>query len=145
MQPLPSADYLSLTHRPDMGVLVARWQRQPLLEEFQHGYWQMLDMATAQQCRYWLIDCRRRDNANNQNVQWMLEAFFPALAAQLGPPTYLAYLFSPQHLADIEADTTVPALAYFNDRPYHVKRFIDEHHAMEWLANCQQADKNRAT
>jgi hypothetical protein len=145
MQPPASADYLSLTHRPDMGVMVARWQREPLQEELQQGYWQMLGLSVAQQCWYWLIDCRRRDNANSQNVQWMMEAFFPALAAQLAHPVYLAYLFSPQHLADIEADDSVPDLTYFDDRPYHVQRFIDEHHAMEWLANCQLADKLRAT
>ncbi|QJX46973.1 hypothetical protein HMJ29_08515 [Hymenobacter taeanensis] len=132
-------DFLSLTHRPDLGVLVARWQRQPLPDELHQGYWQILEVALAQQCRFWLIDARRRDNANQQNTPWMMETFFPAVGAQLGHSVYVAFLFAPAHLTEIEADTSVPPLTYFDGRPYHVQRFTDEHHAMEWLAACQQA------
>ncbi|GAB3239636.1 hypothetical protein GCM10027346_33070 [Hymenobacter seoulensis] len=138
---LPSSDYLSLTYRPDLRVLVARWQRQPTPPELQEGYWQILALAVAGHHIYWLIDVRRRDNANQQGTPWMMETFFPAVAAQLGGPTYVAYLFSPAHLADLEADASVPPLSYFDDRPYQVQRFTDEHHAMTWLASCQLHDQ----
>jgi hypothetical protein len=143
MDSLEADEYLSLTHRPDLGVLVARWLRQPLPEELHQGYWQMLDVALAQQCRYWLVDARRRANANQQNTRWMMETFFPVVGAKLGHSVYLAFLFAPSHLAEIEADSSVPPLTYFDDRPYHVQRFTDEHHAMEWLVDCQREKLHR--
>lgn len=133
----PSSDFLQVVHRPDLAVLVGRWLRQTTDEEMRQGYAELLDAAEAQQCQRWLIDARRRAHANQQGAPWMMETFFPQVEARLRKPVYMAYLFSPAHLAVLEADAKVPPLSYFDGRSYHVQRFIDEHSAMAWLAECQ--------
>lgn len=98
----------------------------------------MLNGAAEQQCRFWLVDARRRDNGTNgQNVSWMMDTFFPQMVARLGQPVFIAYLFAPSHLHDIIADPAIPSLSYFDNRPYRVERFIEERTALEWLASCQ--------
>ncbi len=134
MLTLPAPDFLHLTHRPDLDLLVARWQRQTTTEEMQRGYEALLAGAVDQQCRRWLVDARRRDHANQQGTPWMVGTFFPLITSQLGGSVRLAYLLAPTHLRELEADTTVPALTYFDNRPYRVLRFANEQPAMQWLA-----------
>ena len=138
MQLLPSPDYFHLVARPELGVLIGRWQRQPTLEELQAGYHALLAAAEATASRFWLVDARRRDNANQQGTPWMMSVFFPLVATRLPGRVYMAYVFTPSHLADLEADTSVPPLTYFDQRPYHVQRFTSEQPAMTWLHACQQ-------
>jgi hypothetical protein len=130
-------DFLQITFRPELQVLVVRWMRQTTPAEMQQGYHALLAEAASQHCWLWLIDARRRANANQAGTQWMMQAFFPQLAAQVGHKVYLAYLFAPQHLADLEADSTVPSLTYFDGRPYQVQRFTEELPAMQWLSQCR--------
>lgn len=138
MQLLPSPEYFHLVARPELGVLIGRWQRQPTLEELQAGYQALLAAAEATANRFWLVDARRRDNANQQGTPWMMSVFFPLVAARLRGPVYMAYVFTPSHLADLEADASVPPLTYFDQHPYHVQRFTSEQPAMTWLHACQQ-------
>lgn len=141
----PALDYLHYQFRPDLQVLVARWLRQPTEEELHAGYYRLLDVAAETAARLWLIDARRRTNASQQATPWMIEEFMPQLPARLGGQVRLAYLFMPAHLHEIEHDATVPPLTYFNGRPYHVERFIEEHAAMAWLqAMRAQEEANRA-
>jgi len=133
----PALDYLQYQYRPDLEVLVGRWLRQPSEEELQAGYYRLLEAAEACGARLWLMDARRRDHANQQATPWMMETFFPLLAERLGPPVSMAFLFMPAHLYDLEHDTQVPPLSYFDGRPYRVARFVDEHAAMQWLENCR--------
>lgn len=138
MPPEPSTACLDVSYRPDLAVFIVRWLRQPSAEELQAGYLTALKAAEGPGCRFWLIDGRRRADANQRGTGWMMETFFPLMVARLGSPIFMAYLFMPSHLADLEADASVPPLSYFDDRPYHVRRFTDEQSAMAWLADCRQ-------
>ncbi|HEX8349696.1 MAG TPA: hypothetical protein VF598_07030 [Hymenobacter sp.] len=132
-------EYLQLAFRSDLQVLVARWMRQPTQQEMREGYNTLLSMARVQASCYWLVDTRRRDRANQESTQWMIEVFFPQVAAQLHDRVYVAYLFMPNHLREVEADASVPPLTYFDNRPYQVARFTEEQAAMEWLAHCRRS------
>ncbi|TGE19749.1 hypothetical protein [Hymenobacter elongatus] len=137
MQPVPTADFLQLIHRPELQMLIARWMRQTTAEEMRAGYQHLLRTALEHNCRLWLVDARRRDHSNKEGTPWMIETFFPQVAQRMGPSVYMAYLFAPAHLRDIEADAAVPTLHFFDDRPYHLQRFLEERTAMEWLAACR--------
>ncbi|HEX8425869.1 hypothetical protein [Hymenobacter sp.] len=138
MLALPSSDYLQLVYRPDLMVLVGRWMRQTTPQEMRHGYALLLNGGEAQNCCYWLMDARRRDQAaSEQDVSWMMETFFPQVAARLGQPVFIAYLFAPTHLIDIETNPAIPPLTYFDNRPYRIGRFIEERTALEWLTACR--------
>ncbi|UPL49257.1 hypothetical protein [Hymenobacter sublimis] len=131
------SDYLQVTHRVDLDVLIVRWLRQPTSQELHEGYRAVLAIAQQPGCRYWLVDGRRRTNANQQGVAWMMETFLPLVMARLGGQVFMAYLFVPNHLAELEADASVPPLTYFDNLPYHIRRFADEQPAMAWLAECR--------
>lgn len=133
-----SSDYLQLVYRPDLRVLICRWMRQTTTQELRVGYGHILDEGESQDCAYWLVDARRRDRAaNQQDTAWMMEVYFPQVAVRLRQPVFIAYLFAPAHLTDIEANTAIPPLTYFENRPYQIGRFIEERAALEWLAACR--------
>jgi hypothetical protein len=142
MQPvfssLSSLDFLQYEYRADLQILVGRWLRQPTEDELHQGYFQLLEVAETHGACYWFIDARRRAHANQQSTPWMMEKFLPLLPQHLGEPVFIAYLFMPNHLYEIEHDASVPPLTYFDHRPYHIERFTDEHGAMEWLAAKQR-------
>ncbi|MDF7812780.1 hypothetical protein [Hymenobacter sp. YC55] len=133
-----SSDYLQLVYRPDLRVLICRWMQQTTPQDLRAGYGLIIDEGASQRCAYWLIDARRREHtANQQDTAWILETFFPQVAARLGQPVFIAYLFAPSHLIDIEANSAIPPLTYFDNRPYHIGRFIEERTALEWLTACR--------
>lgn len=121
-------------------MLIARWLRQTTEAEMHAGYHTLLEAAVEHACPYWLIDTRRREHANQQGSQWMMDEFFPLLPQRLpGGPVFLAYLFQPSHLRDLETDARVPSLSYFEGRPYRVQRFSEEQAAVAWLDAAQRA------
>lgn len=137
MHKLPSPDYLDLTYRPDLDLLVGRWMRHPTVVEMQYGYNLMLNTAAAHRCVRWLIDARRRDHANQSGIAWMMEVFYPQLASRLEGCVFFAFLFAPAHLHDLETDTSVPPLSCFDGLPYQIGRFMEEKAAIAWLdARC---------
>jgi hypothetical protein len=114
--------------------------RQPTQQEIRDGYNALLAAARAQACRFWLVDTRRRERASQESTQWMIEVFFPQVAAQVHGRVHVAYLFMPNHLRDVENDASVPPLTYFDGRPYHIARFTEEHAAMNWLSECRRLE-----
>ncbi|HLK97909.1 MAG TPA: hypothetical protein VK364_09085, partial [Hymenobacter sp.] len=132
--------YLDISFRPDQSVLLARWLRGVMPFELHQGYSQILHAATHHQCRFWLIDIRRRASVDSADVFWMLEEFFPKLQPLLGRTTYLAFLMSPHNLAGVLADSKIPALTYFDERPYQLQRFTEEGAALNWLQHCHHQD-----
>jgi hypothetical protein len=137
----PTLDYLQYQFRPDLQIMVGRWLRQPTDEELHAGYYHLLDAAEACGARLWLIDGRRRAHANQQSTPWMMAEFLPQLPLRLGGAVFMAYLFMPTHLYELEHDATVPPLTYFDGRQYHVQRFTEELNAMQWLQACATAEQ----
>jgi hypothetical protein len=101
---------LELTLRPDLGILLGRWQYQPaepatLLPCYQ----ELADMAVAAHCRFWLQDLRRRTTTDPHTKRWLLEEYYPGVARRLGQRLYVAYLFSPAlHRQIVEAPDYAP-------------------------------------
>ncbi|RAK67970.1 hypothetical protein [Hymenobacter edaphi] len=134
---LPSPEFLQIVYRVELNVLVGRWMQPVTADELRGGYLALLEAASTRQCRWWLVDGRRRLHSHKADSRWMMDEFFPQLAPRLGGKVYLAYLFTPTHLEELQADASVPKLTYFDDRPYQVQRFIEEQAAMRWLAQQQ--------
>ncbi|WBA41033.1 hypothetical protein [Hymenobacter canadensis] len=132
-------DFLALSHRPDLQVLVARWMRVISLAEMRQGYELLLLAAAQHRCRQWLIDARRRNNTDREGAIWMVQEFLPRLQGQLGGRTALAYLLPPVHLRDQQADAAFPPARFFDDKPFVAERFTDERQALDWLQQVQPA------
>ena len=134
MSPILVQDFLEISYRADLDLLLGRWLRPIALAEMQQGYALLLDAAVAGRCRQWLLDVRRRQNTHEVGAQWMASTFLPQLGPRLGGRTRLAYLTAPAYLRDASADAAFPTAAYFADKPFVGERFIEESAALRWLS-----------
>ena len=136
-----SSSYLTIDYRPEPRVLSGCWRRGVMPCELHEGYAALLDKAVSHRCRFWLIDLSgRAGGIDAADVQWMLEVFFPQLPLRLRLPAYLAYLMAPHQLAGALANPNIPALSYFDNRPYHIERFTTEDTALDWLQHRRRHD-----
>lgn len=126
-------EFLNISYRSDLDLLVGRWLRPIELAEMQQGYQQLLETAVANNCRRWLLDVRRRQNTHQIGAQWMVSTFLPLLAPQLDGRTRLAYLMAPVYLRDTAADAAFPPPTYFEGKSFIGERFIEENAAIAWL------------
>ncbi|NVO31188.1 hypothetical protein [Hymenobacter lapidiphilus] len=126
-------DFLDISYRADLDMLVARWLRPVDLPELQAGYEQILLTSQARICRRWLIDVRRRYNTHQMGAHWMVSNLLPRLGPLLGGRTRLAYLLAPMYLRDSAADSAFPPQSYFEGKPFIGERFTEESAAIEWL------------
>jgi hypothetical protein len=126
---LPQTDYLVLRYRPDLHLLVGRWQRPVSAAELRQGYRAMLRLARQVNCPYWQLDLRGRATLPDDDTRrWLLERFLPELALRLPEPVCLAYLLSPNLLRQM----VTPA-----DSPAHLAFFSEEGPLTAWLLQCQ--------
>lgn len=132
-------DFLTLSYRPDLEVLVVRWMRVISLAEMQQGYELLLQAATHHGCRQWLLDARRRNNTDREGAVWMVQDFLPRLHGQLGGRTALAYLLPPVQLRDAQADGAFPPASFFDGKPFIAERFTEERQALDWLEHHKSA------
>lgn len=131
--PFSVTDYLSLQHRPDLGLVTARWTRPVGSAELRAGYQEILRYASGcDVCRRWLIDARRRVEVDARDVHWLTSVFYPTLRQHLNGHVYLAFLIGP-HQADDVQDETLPALPYTHGDNCSVNQFTDEGEAVRWL------------
>ena len=135
---LPGPDFLEISYRPDLDVLVGRWMRKISAAEMCQGYEHLLEAAVQCGCRQWLLDARRRFNTDRDGARWMISTFLPQLGPRLGGRTHLAYLLAPVLLRDTEADAAFPPASFFDDKPYNADRFTDEREAIDWLQTARR-------
>ena len=125
---------LELTPRPDLGVLLGRWHYQPEQPAaLRPCYQELLDVALATNCRFWMQDLRRRAAPDQETKRWLLEDYYPTVARRLGQRLYVAYLFSPaMHRLIVDAPDYAPPEAY-TGLPYALDFFGEEGAAIRWL------------
>lgn len=142
MYRLPSPEYLALSYRVDLDLLVGRWMGQPTLTELQEGYNLLLNTAAPRRCLRWLIDSRRRDPTSQLGISWVVNSFYPQLASRLEGRVLIAFLLSPTHLSMLEKDASLTPLSALNMPTYQIGRFMEEGAAIAWLdAHCRAQPK----
>ncbi|UOQ68304.1 hypothetical protein [Hymenobacter volaticus] len=137
MQQFSTPDYLTITYRDDLRMVVARWLRPTSSVETREGYNFILKAGIHFKCPYWLLDGRRRLPADAETTNWGLFEFFPQLSAQMGQRVYLSQLLSPSYQ---QATDAIPAFHQLEStsQTYQMRRFNDEALAVEWLRTRQQ-------
>jgi hypothetical protein len=135
-----STAYLEITYDASTQVLTGNWLRGVMPFELHRGYDAILDHAVEQDCRFWLLDIRRRACIDSSDVLWTLNEFLPKVQPRLKRTTYLAFLMAPHHLAGDLADGKVPDSTYYDERPYRNERFTEREDALAWLQQCQKLE-----
>jgi hypothetical protein len=96
---------LTLAYRPDLGLVIARWQREVTPTELQSGYLAIRATADEAQCSQWLLDLRRRED-----------------------------VIEPAVNAPLRAQQPGTAMVSAADADCQLATFIDEAQAYQWLA-----------
>jgi ribosome modulation factor len=129
-RPEPDTDFLHLTYRADLHLLVARWQRPVSDAEFRQGYQATLRAAQQAGCPFWQLDIRSRQAPEPATVQWLLTEFLPQVPASLGSVVCLAYLLRPTHLAELPFAPPIGV-------DVRTAFFAEEGPLTNWLSQCQ--------
>ncbi|MGI4737547.1 MAG: hypothetical protein ACRYG7_20460 [Janthinobacterium lividum] len=124
----------SLEYRADLGLIIGRWLKELPPPELQGTYEAMLAAAQAHgNCRFWLLDLRRRPVAGPDLNAWFRDQFSPRIAAALNGPLFTAYLAGPHQRPAAESD----AMELYFHREAAVNAFPqlfeNEAEAVEWL------------
>lgn len=129
--PFMFAPGLTLAYRPDLGLVIARWQREVTPAELQSGYLAIRAAADEVRCGQWLLDLRRREDVIEPVVNaWFSHEYAPSLRGRYGRAAQLAFLVSP-----LRAQQPVTAMVSAADTDCQLATFTDEAHAYEWLAS----------
>ena len=122
---------LSLAYRPDLGLVIARWQREVTPAELQSGYLAIRAAADEVRCSQWLLDLRRREDVIEPVVNaWFSREFAPSLRRRYATPVRLAFLVSP-----LRAQQPVTAMVSAAEADCQRATFMDEAAAYAWLAS----------
>lgn len=133
--------FLTITFRPDLGLLIVRWLRDVSHGEIQQGYAEALATARQHAATCWLVDSRRRTQSDAAIVEWLAQSYLPNLSSQLEhKPVFLACLVAATWQPTETPATPLAALAQTaapTNSLYQVQLFSDEGNAMQWLQdNC---------
>ncbi|QJX46095.1 hypothetical protein HMJ29_03720 [Hymenobacter taeanensis] len=126
----------TLTPRPDLGILVARWAENAPYPQLQRDFSALLATAQEHNVWRWLLDVRRRDQLAPELGHWTTHLFFPEaaqlasgllrIAVHCSPARLLVYESSPDQQEYIEYGIA-------SERPYQLRLFIEEGPAITWL------------
>lgn len=122
-----------------MGVLVGRWLLVLPPPELQATYKAMLAAAQAHgNCRFWLLDLRRRPLAGPDLNEWFRDQFSPQLVATLNGPLFTAYLAGPHQRLAAESAEMELHLRHAATLDSYPLFFDEEAEAMAWLHAQQE-------
>ena len=139
--PVPtfSNDAFSLEYRPDLGILIGRWLQALPPPELQGTYEAMLAAAKSHEnCRFWLLDLRRRPLAGPDLNEWFRDQFSPQIASALGGPLFTAYLAAPHQRAAAESAEMELYLRHAATLDSYPLFYDDEAEAVNWLTDQQE-------
>lgn len=129
----------SLDYRPDLGVLIGRWLQALPPPEVQGTYQAMLEAAKEHgNCRFWLLDLRRRPLDGPDLNEWFRDQFSPQVAAELGGSLFTAYLAGPHQQQAAESAEMEQRLRHAATLDSYPLFYNDEAEAMRWLHDQQE-------
>ena len=84
-------------------------------------------------CRFWLLDLRRRPLAGPDLNEWFREQFSPQVTAALGGPLFTAYLAGPHQRIAAESAEMELHLRHAATLDSYPLFYDDEAEAVKWL------------
>lgn len=133
-------DVFSWTYEPHNGILRADWAGPLPLSELPACYDQLLAVAKAHGCRFWLLDIRRRNWHDAAFAQWFSHVFAAQASRAVGQPLFLACLVVPTWRPQVEGQCTEQLLRRITDYNVFPFYFTNEELARTWLHDQQAAE-----
>ena len=133
-----SSASFSFAYHPTSQQLRGEWVGPVVDADMRRHYGELLAEARAHgNCRFWLLDLRRRNWHDLGFPAWYQEVLVPTLHAALGQPVFIAYVLDPvrRDVADnVCVQDTQRNCAAHDVYPYF---FDNEADARAWLAYQQ--------
>ncbi len=127
---LPDA---SLQYRPDIGAIVVRWSGESSNSALTAVYNELLQRAKDNKCYRWLLDSRRRNQLDKDNINWLETVFLPSICPELKSNVRMAYLVSPVRMEAIQQMPQRNRTIYHEDYSCQIEVFDYEEAAYQWL------------
>ncbi|RSK43735.1 hypothetical protein [Hymenobacter rigui] len=128
-----------IVYRPDLQILVGRWMVEiSRSEQVKQNYVQLFGAAAAaDNCRFWLLDARRRFRTTHEITGWVNQHVPQLALEQLGAEIRVAFLLAPHQLLVSTESPPFPELIHpITGEPLSVQ-FTDEGEAIAWLREQQ--------
>lgn len=137
-----ATEVLEISYHRDYHLLIGRFLRPLTEEENRQCYLDLLAAAHARgNCRYWLLDIRRRGRSGPVVLQWLQRDFYQQLQHELGLPVRIVYFLAPGLREEFLTDGTVPEPhTYAPGAPFSINQCITEREAVQWLLAEQAAE-----
>jgi hypothetical protein len=134
----PPPDFFSLDYEAKPHLLVGRWLHDSDDDDLYPAYRRLLASAKANgNCRFWLLDMRRRSWHTAAFAQWFSELLANQVVREVGAPVFVAYIADEAHRVDIESVATEATLRQAAQVEFYPYFFSDEATAREWLLYYQ--------
>ncbi|WBA41027.1 hypothetical protein [Hymenobacter canadensis] len=133
MQDFSTPDF-PILYRPDLDILVGRWLVEiSLAEEVKQNYVQLFQAAAAANCRFWLLDARRRFRTTHEITNWVNQNAPRQALEKLGREIRVAFLLAPHQLLASTDSSPFPELRHPDTGHAMSAQFTDEGEAIAWL------------
>ena len=128
-----------ILYRPDLNILVGRWMMEiSRAEEIKQNYVQLFQAAAAAgNCRFWLLDARRRFRTTTEITSWVNEHAPRQALENLGSEIRVAFLLAPHQLLASTDSPPFPALFHPSKGHAMSAQFTNEGEAIAWLQTEQ--------
>jgi hypothetical protein len=139
---LPSAplDAFSWAYEPAAGLLRGEWAGPVPAAALPACYGQLLVAAEAHDCRFWLLDMRRRNWHDAAFAEWFSTDFAAQASQVVGQPLFIACVVQPGQRPQVEGqcnEQLLRQITAYNVFPFY---FADERLARAWLRDQQAAE-----
>jgi hypothetical protein len=135
-----SVDIFSWAYEPGTGFLRGEWAGPLPLRELPTCYGQLLVAAEAHDCRFWLLDMRRRNWHDAAFAEWFSQVFVAQASRAVGQPLFLACLVPPGWRSQVEGQCNEQLLRRIIDYNVFPFYFTEEQPARAWLHDQRTAD-----
>ena len=137
-------DVVTIIVEPSSGILRAAWAGQLLTGSLIDSYYQLLEVAVAQGCRYWHLDLRMSIWPAATFMHWFTDTFAPHATQRLGGPVYVAGWVAEHNQAHVEDPSTVAMQQRVAQVNFYPAFFTSEAQARAWLLQQQAHDATEA-
>jgi hypothetical protein len=138
--PLSPIDSFSWAYEPHARILRGEWAGPVPTAELPACYGQLLAAAGAHNCRFWLLDMRRRNWHDVAFAYWFSTAFAAQVSQVVGQPLFIACVVLPGQRPQVEGrgnEQLLRQITAYNIFPFY---FADEQLARVWLRDQQAAE-----
>lgn len=136
------SDNLEIIYHRDYRIIIGRFLRSLSEDENRQCYLDLLAAAHAHHdCRYWLLDIRRRHRSGPVVMQWLQHDFYLQMQRELGTPVRLVYFMAPGLHEEFQTDGTAPTPSTYKPTDsFYINQCITEGESVRWLLDEQKAE-----